>query len=188
MLTSVMMVAMTIGQAPTEADYRRLEKTVAALERRIERLETELDRRFERAEKREAYHASPPLVNPLHREWCFLDGGTVEGTLIDCSGGDVVLLGEDGKTYRLRIAELCEVDRKFVGSEVRSKVAAEEMKRSGRFIDCPNKNCKRGTLYGPATGGGTVHVGGAVGEYGVSGLVPVGRCPVCGGRGVVDKR
>ena len=130
------------------------------------------------------------------RTWTLADGAPVEATFVSYERGTIKMITEvDGVKHdaEFKMTDLSPADREWIKEETKARHAEEDSlaarKATGpELTRCPNKNCKRGTLYGPVSGGTSFINGGRVNSVSVLGLGPIGACPVCAGRGVVERK
>ncbi len=167
-----------------------LRNRVDFLERQVKQL-TARDGEVAAAIKALQARPQPPRDTPTAaaraalRNWTFADGSTLDAVLVDFRDGQAVLVEENGEEHRVSVGELSTADRTLVQALVKQRTDNARQRQLGAVIDCPNKHCKRGILYGPVGASGVLQSAGRTDVISISGLGPRGTCPTCDGRGVV---
>ena len=176
--------------AQLHEQVRQLQEEVRVLTNRVKSIDKRFSEYANRADGSRTAEPGPSEPASSYRSdywrtWHFADGSSLEAELVDFASGEAVLRDATDEEVRAKTSELSAGDRKFVQDAVRARTELEKAKRAGAVVDCPNKNCKRGTLYGPVSS--TVGMAGASGAaWSHQGRIgPVGKCPTCNGRGVV---
>jgi hypothetical protein len=181
---------------PALADDAALVRRVEKLERDMKVMDEKLTAALQQREifvpdKPRAEKPRPeqkPFRSQYWRSWQFTDGSKLDAELYDFAKGEAVLLDDTGESHQVKTSELSPSDRRFVQEFAKARTEIERAKSAGVAKDCPNPNCKRGVVYGRVEGAAGGTVGGSSFAHGMSGIGPIGQCPVCNGKGVVPKK